>query len=492
MAKLYALAMFGLLVSAPAFAQQPAPTNYGIGKVTPDTTGNSVSSEYYSQLVAAMTIPAFPAEKKPDIISAIFNALGGTPSDTRKINVTLRVKYGGVQLPDHSLVTYTIDRRTQTISAEVGATRDFPLHKLGVASPIEIEVIYKDVKQKEFDINAVATSVGGLVPGSTVVSAISAPFVEKIADATSAVLGTMTNENVNSAYRDVLSPYSNNNKSLSIELKTRAGNAFGTVTLTLRATPTALRAPIALASVKPEGLKWGALEDPSSLSFEIAGVKRAYISEIRAMDPYRELVRTRTETALGNFCSQARTFLSTNHGLTLMDRADLVFQALGEIDYRPNSDDNRWYQTCFNSAEAEMLKTSRGLSVVVSPGASNLSTQILYALGCWTMGSTGTKCSENAPNAGDILLANMADTVGFDADTSFIPPGEIGDRETFAKKTVVDLLKGRATSFKCFQAGGTLLLAGDRVFRLQGRMTNGKIVSIRVRGVSGEALDCMP
>lgn len=470
--------------SLPSTAQELR--GYGIGEVKKHTQSTKVDREYYSRLGVSVVHPNFPPgdKKRKKLLAAFLQAFGGKNNQTHVITVTLKARVGEVLLPEQVLISYKMNSSTGEIDAVVNDGIVFPAVRLDSNDSIRFELFYRDAKSADVDLSSVGKNIAGLVPGSSLLSPLSTPFVSKIGEVSGSIVAAMNTAVSKSAYSNGLSPSGDSNKKIEIELKTPNGTLLGTVLLYLEATPTLARSFVPVFSASEGDYSFRPGEDLSTLATTLAGTKRSYLTELRSRETFLKLIQGKTDLAISEFCKDGRDHLGNQLGLSLMDRSQLLLLALASVGIKDTVSDTAWFYSCFNEAEIVMLGKVRSLAPP-PPKSSIASTPIpkamLYALGCWMRQSEGNDCTSKAPNSEKALQAWFADDVKISIDSGFIDPLLFGETGSLSRQDLIAVLKGSATNFRCFSEGMIVLgKRSDVPFRLLGVVERQRLTALSI------------
>jgi hypothetical protein len=486
------------LLSAPAWAwgkkkDKPAPVSH-IVVIAHDNAATQVRpGQYYTQLLAGIegvNLPSDPGKGKR-LFAQILTALGGK-KESREVSVVLKVTSGGVALPEYALASYKLTPDGRVVLTDT-AQHFFPIQRLD-AGHLVFDLGFRDARGVEYDLGAVSKGIVGLLPASAVVSELSKPVFQKLADTASTVLGAVGTYDGSYARHFELAPAGDGDKMLKLQLNTADGTAFGVVTLELLASPTLLHNAKKVFKVSDADLHWADDEDLSQLQFDLGSVPRTYLGEARALGTYADLLKTRTDEAVGNYCNAARDLLGAKHGLTPMDRTALVLESMRQADFLTTGSQVRWYPRCFNGADRAVLLQTKALdpSLGSGVGGNDLTVAEGWAFGCWMFASPGRDCQQNAPDPGKLLESMLADRVEVVIDSSFVDASGWGEEGVAAKAAVIAGLKAVPSGFRCIRKGGMLVTpdATGKAFRLKGVHAGDKLASISIQPASQAALNC--
>ncbi|KMM75841.1 hypothetical protein ACP93_09360 [Xanthomonas sp. NCPPB 1128] len=470
-----------------------APTSTSAATVTRQSGPTSVTGEAYTQLYAGMSPPALPQDpkQKKKFFAALLKAMGGGKA-TREINVGIRVKIGTVVLPEYPLLTFRFDPDGGNPSIVTDGGHSFPLKRLEANEKIHVEAVYRDTTSAHYDTGAVADAVAGLLPGSSIVSEVAKPAIQRVAELTSATWNGMASQSMDLALREELSPYAADAKTVVIALSGRGGEPFGTLTLSLRATPTLLRTPVDVFQFEPQALLRGPSDSASRLTSQLAGITRSFTSILRGLPSYSELIRAPSNTTVRGFCWAAREELVTQNGLTLADSTYVTYAVMAEAGFA--SSDNRvdWFEACFDAGEQSVLAQANGIvsPPVAQAPASVVPPDLLFAFGCWMMDSSGPECADRAPAAEATLAKALHDDLALAIDSSFLATVSLRDPAHVPKGVVIGMLKGSVASFSCFRRGMLVNSPEGKPFRFQAEYRDDRIGSLAIYPVAEAALSC--
>ncbi|WP_369980190.1 hypothetical protein [Xanthomonas bundabergensis] len=488
--------LFGCLlggVGACHAAGQAASATPPSATVTRQNGPTKVTSEAYTQLHAAMSPPALPQDpkQKKKFFGILLKAMGGGKA-TREINVGIRVKIGAVALPEYPLLTYRFDPDTGNPSVVTDGGHSFPLKRLEANEKIQVEAVYRDTTSAHYDTGAIATAVTALLPGSSIVSEVAKPAIQHVFELTDATWNAMSSQATDQAFREELSPYAADAKTIVIALSGRGGEPFGTVTLSLRATPTLLQTPVDVFQFGQQAMVRGPADSPSRLNAELAGVKRSFTSVLRALPDYTELIRAPSGTTLRSFCRAAREELVMRNGLTLVDSTYVTYAVMAEAGFASSANRLDWFDDCFDSGERAVLAQANGIAPppVAQAPASVVPPEHLFAFGCWMMDAAGPDCADKAPAADATLAKVLQDDVALAIDSSFLATVSLRDPAHVPKGVVISMLKGSAASFSCFKRGMLVSSREGKPFRFQAEYRDDRIGALAIYPVAETALSC--
>jgi hypothetical protein len=498
----FGAAMLAALLPQAALGEDVAVANMpGIKNVTKKTDVTSVRPNlYYTQLQITTSQFDVPqdAKGKKRLGKALLQSLG-LKKETRSIIVSVAVSTNLATYPENPVLIYKFDGDSGLTSVDRVGTVTLPLQRLDPAEPIRVRFTYRNSRDVTVDVRSAATAISSIVPGNTLVSVVTQPFVAKVSDLAGAVFSLAASQTVASSLAEEMSPYGTFAKSMVVELDKPDGGAFGEITLNLLATPTLQRPPEPVSSATATddfALEPG--EGATTLSLNIGGVERNLVTELKGLDSFVRLSKERTPQAAKAFCDASRNLLATSFKLTIMDRALVMHQAMFDADAALTR--GAWYDSCFDALEVTSLtQASEDLArpavppVRVDP-AGPVPVTLKDAIGCWMTGKGGTYCGSRAPNARESLLAAMADRVRIGQidyagliDISTLDPAT----RLMPKATLVDLLASKASSFSCYDRGLFLGVDNDtRAFRFDASIADGKITGINLVVIPPDALQC--
>lgn len=499
MQRLIALLCLALaLLPAPASAwgkkkDKPAPVNHIVLVAHDNRATQVLAGQYYTQLLAGIegvNLPADPGKGKK-LFAQILTALGGK-KESREISVVLKVTSGGVTLPEYALASYKLTPDGRVVLTDT-AQHFFPIQRLD-GGHLAFDLGFRDARGVEYDLGAVSKGLIGLLPASSVVSELSKPVFQKLANTASTVLGAVGTYDDSFARHFELAPAGDGDKMLKLQLNAADGTAFGVVTIELLASPTLMRNARKVFDVGNADLHWADHEDVSQLQFDLGSVPRTYLGEARALTDYADLLKTRTEAAVQKYCDAARELLGAKHGLTPMDRTALVLESMRQAEFLTTGPQAGWYPHCFNGPDRAVLLQTRGIDPALggTVGGSDLTVAEGWAFGCWMFASPGPDCEQKAPDPGKLLDAMLADRVEVVIDSSFVDTSGWGEEGVAAKAAVIAGLKTVPSGFRCIRKGGMLVTpdATGKVFRLKGVHAGDKLASISIQPASQAAQNC--
>jgi len=481
----------GMLLSGACIAMVAQPCRAQDGaRVNRADTG--VTREYYTQLHASIDMQALPqtGAAARNAFRSLLGALGGR-NEARSIVVSVKVAIGDLELPEYSLASYDYDSKSRRLSIFSNSGHDFPRKRLDPDEKIAVDVTFRDSDQGQYQLNAVTQSLVGMVPGSSLVSLASRPFVQGMGKLGNEVITAMGNAETSRKVHYEFSPFEGGIKQVSLPLAGADGKPFATVQLDLRASPTLLRVGRDVFQAGAQDLVLRADEDPSNLELEIGGVHRSYLDELKGIASYGELAHAPSPASVRAFCGAARTFLGTQHGLAMMDRTELTLRALEDAGYQDHVHDTAWFHACFLPSEEAALAVANHLTVPPPTAAEPdpIDNATLWALGCWMITDTGPQCARKAPQPQATLDASLADALHYGIDSSFVGTLDWPDREVVQRPRLLEAIKGVATGFSCFNHG-MLVTTATGVFRLEGEVSQGRMERIVIRPVPQDALGC--
>lgn len=457
-----------------------------------DTSRTAVTPDYYTQLYASVDIAPQPESGKQarNAFRSILAGLGGR-SNAQSVAASVRVSIGDLQLPEYLLATYDYNSDTRTLSTYRTSGHDFPRKRLESGERITVDVLFRDSDRMQYNMGALSDAILALVPGSTLVSVASRPFVQGMGKLGSSVLTAFGSSVTSLTYRYELSPLGDNKKQVDLPLTNQDGRVFATVHLLLKASPTLLRDGSSVFRAAPSDFRLGSAEDPATLETNIGGVKARYLDELKGVKTYAQLVSAPTLANVGAFCSEARSFLGTQQGLAPMDSTSITLRALDEAGLDDRQVETAWFHKCFSPVEKEMLTLATGVNTPLPRPVmpDSIDNNTLWALGCWMLATGGPQCARHAPDPERVLASTFQDRVQYTIDSSFLDTLAWGEGESVAKVDLMNSLKGSASAFNCFQRG-MLVTVKDRVFRFTGETEGGKIRRIVIRPASEDSVSC--
>lgn len=456
------------------------------------TTATNVTVEDYSQLLVSFE-PRLPPPGKPskNAWETILKAVGAT-KESREMSAGMRVKIAGLALPEYSLATFTYDTKLNRIDAVVSAGMLFPRKRLAAGENISFEVFMRDRSQTTYDLNRVVNFAVALIPGSGVVGELSKPYISNLASMSDGILGSLGSGQTSSSYSDSLSPHGHHAKSMNLALKTRDGSNFGTITISLLATPTATREGVPAVGYARNPVLSPA-ENPNVLAFETNGVSKGYLSDLKAIPQYTSMIRERTDTSISNYCAASDEYLVNRAGLAVIDRAHILYRSMQDAGFL--STDTSSYRRCFDETQIEVLRVSSSNRIRIAP-AINVSDELpkafLSALGCWISSARGDYCKKNAPTPKATLVLALPDTLNTFIDSSYMADPDQRINGAVTKETFIELIEGSAESFSCFKKGMLLTKTNDpNKFKLSGEFSDGKISRIEISRANPDEANCL-
>jgi hypothetical protein len=451
-----------------------------------------VTPDYYTQLYASIDLAPHPQTGKQarNAFRAILAGLGGR-SNAQSVAASVKVSIGDVQLPEYLLATYDYDSDTRTLSTYRTAGHDFPRKRLESGDRITVDVLFRDSDHVQYNMGAVSDALLSLVPGSSLVSAASRPFVQGMGKLGSSVLTAFGSATTNLTYRYELSPLGDNNKQVDLPLADQDGKVFATVHLLLKATPTLLRDSSNVFHATPGDFRLAPGEDPATLEASIGGVKVRYLDELKGVKSYAQLLSKPGLANVAAFCSEARSFLGTEQGLAPLDATSITLRALAEAGFDDRQDQTAWFHECFSPVEKDMIAFASGIETPLPRPAvpDPIDNDTLWALGCWMLATGGPQCARHAPEPEQVLARAFKDRIVYNIDSSFLDTLVWGEGQSVGKQDLIDALKGTASAFSCFQRG-MLVTANDRIFRFTGESEGGRIRSIAIRPAPQDSVSC--
>lgn len=234
----------------------------------------------------------------------------------------------------------------------------------------------------------------------------------------------------------------------------------------------------------------------TNLINEVAGIRQSFATTLRSEPSYTQLIRAASSNSVREFCNAARELLNDKNGLTVTDSTYVTYGVLSDAGFWKNRNRYEYFHDCFSSAEITTLYQRNDISppgVIVDtlePTVKINTRQHLYAFGCWMTSMSGPSCATNASDPNGILMSILGDNVRLDVDSAFLSTNTLGVRDTISKALVIKLLNNTASSFSCFQQGMLVKSRDSRIFRFEGELLDGKIITIKINPTSDAALLC--
>lgn len=461
-----------------------------------DDRPTAVTRDYYSQLHASIDVE--PPPKAGSQAKAAFKSMLaalGARKDAQNVSVSVQVAVGDLQFPEYLLAAYAYDAGTKSLDTYRNAGHDFPRKRLDSGERILVDVRFRDSDQVRYNFGKVSDAIGALVPGTSLVSAVSKPFVQGIGKVGGTVMEAMGSSVTSRTYHYELSPLGGNPKAVDLRLQDQAGRAFATLHLSLKATPTLLRDGTNVFQAGQGDFRLSPQEDPATLEFQVGGIRSRYIDEVRTIESYPKLAGAGAGAGAGeaivDFCSDARTFLETTNGLAPLDSAPILLRAMENAGFDDFKKDTTWFHQCFLPAEKRLLSSAMDMNVPLPAPAvpDPIDNGTLYALGCWMVASSGPKCAMKAPDPERVLNTAFQEQVQFNVDSGFMDTRPWGESGSVSRTVLITALKSSASGFSCFNRG-MLIDVGGRLFRFTGETDGGAIRSIAIRPAPDDAGSC--
>jgi len=480
-----------------------APTSghaFGIEAQVTNGAALAIGGDFYTQVHINVKAPDIPTDKSKRklMISALLSALGAKTQDSRSITVTAQVTSGNITLPEYTLISFSINRKNNTIVADDNNGIVLPLHRLDADQSILVKVTYRDVKDSEVDLKALGQTIGAVVPGNFLLNAVSEPLVQKVANIGSAFLTSMSSGSLQSTHSETLSPYAANPKEINFKLTSPAGESMGEVSVSLWGTPTLLR-PARLVTTAPTGgyndLVRSAGEDPTNMSYTVGGVTTSYAEELQKLPSFVALLQDKgSKQKVKDFCSAAIQQLDVTHRLTSLDRLHVLYDEMLAIDYPDQGDGAfEWFNGCFLPEQRVVLKRAMNVDPPVPQlkAPDTIKDKNLWALGCWMAKVADSGCATESPDPEAILKDLFADQVTIAIDSSFLEHVSLGDGETASKSELMTAMHGSISDFRCFKKGHMLLRTdNEHWFLLEGEINNKRLDRLNIRSVSSSLQAC--
>jgi len=474
------------------------------------TAGNTnvKADEYYTAVAVNLSDYQIPADgNRKELGKALLNALG-LKKTTKSITVAITFASAGGELvttlPEQPLLTYTFDDK-RNVSVDVTPVIASPLWRLSANETITATLNYRYSEGSAYDIGKAATAVSTVIPSSAVVSTVTSSFFSAVTNFASGLLSAADRQAIGSKTTVPLSPYGDSAayRRATFNLRIPGRQKLGTVNIRLLATPTLLRTAKAIENVGLNDLKFDRdSESIAGLTLMTApGTSTNVLGELTSTSAFQSL-SGRTDAAITTYCADAVRKLDSSYKLTRFDRTLLIYEAMRQAGFQPNN--NAWFFRCFPTlADQKFLSAATGISgtptIVELPidatkwDEDPKSAALLKnAMGCWMTQQTGTYCARAAPTPRETLLAAMAPNIALGAlDLPGLDLVSLPDRNTASPDTVLNLLKGKATAFKCFLPGLILIDNGQHAFNMLVEVHDKKITAIQIRAVSPDMLDCI-
>jgi hypothetical protein len=486
----------GLIICCLSATDAPAAAPMPLVTIEGQSTSPLKTSLYYTQLQIRSAGFALSESDRKNLGKALLETLG-LRKETRSIIVSLSISGNGITYPEVPLLAYQFDGSKRIVGVSRVDVRTLPLQRLLTNEQYSLNLSYKYSDQVAFDVNAATGNLTALFPGTTLATEASKPFLQGLGSIASAMLSLAHSQETNYRVSSEISPYAGKKNQLTIRLSKPDGSEFGTVTLTMLATPTLNREAGALESVAETDFLKVDGEDPASLAMSVGGSPRSLVTEIKGLGSYTPLAREKTDATVKTFCVDARKSLEETLRITAMDRVMVVYTALTDAGFA-QTPNNSWYFSCFNEDDKAMLKRSLLLAPVLTvpppPGQSApLDAGLKYALGCLITGQQGKDCQKNASNPRQMLTEAFAAQVRIDimempgvVDVAALPETRLLSRES-----LLDGLSAKAGHFGCFPRGLILTSKDDsQGFSVELDQSAGRLTSIRIRSVPASTINC--
>ena len=474
----------------------------GIKSVIKTTTATGVQPNlYYTQLrisTSPFSVPADEGSRKR-LGRALLETLG-LRKETRSIIVSVAVSTNLVPSTEYPVLTYKFDGGSRLLQVDRIGSATLPLQRLDPAEPIKVRFIYRHSQDVTFNLNAAGDALQSLLAAGTVVSLVTHPFVRKVSDVASAVFSLASSGKTASSLAEEMNPYGDQYaKKIIVELEKPDRTPFGTVTLDLLATPTLQRAAMLPTGANRTGdFKLRPGEGATTLSFNVGGVERNLVTEVKGLPEFVRLSKERTRESAKAFCDASRNILAGNFKLTVMDRALVMHQAMYDADSSLTR--GFWYGGCFDANEVAALTAASTDLVPPAPApeqadpATVLPIAIKDAIGCLMTAKSGAYCSSRAPNPRQILLNTMSDQVriGQVDYTSLLDVNTLNPVSRLMNKAaLVDALTAKASSFSCFSRGLYIGVEDDtRAYNVLASVIDGKVSGLQVIAIAPHELQC--
>ena len=455
-------------------------------------------TETYTQLNVSMPALNLPSDEnnKRRVFNSIIKSLG-FGNKTRKISVSIKVKIGQIELPEQSLLSYGFNFGSNILETDINKNGiSFPLKKLGANEKIFVALVYRDVTSAQYNTGEIASMFTRLMPGSSLINEANAPLIGSVFELSNATWNAMASETGSNTEREELSPYISGEETATLTIKNRDGELFCTVNLSLHSTFSMLQPAVIIKNFDLQGMKRGSNEMHTNLINEVAGVRQSFATTLRSEPSYTQLIRAASSDSVKQFCDAAREFLINKNGLTVTDSTYVTHGVLSDAGFWKNRNRSEYFHDCFIPAEITTLYEQNDISppeVMVDrlePTVKINAMQHLYAFGCWMTSMSGPSCATNASDPNGILMSILGDNVRVDVDSAFLSTNTLGVRDTMSKASVIELLNNTASSFSCFQQGMLVKSKDSRIFRFEGELSDGKIITIKINPTSDAALLC--
>lgn len=481
-------------------------TNAGIEQPVFDRAETAIDAGlYYTRAEIEVTNVALPPTDSSDrkrLGRAIMKAFG-LGEETRALTVSVASAPGSAPSAiEYPLITFKFDKNQALVDSRVVGKVLMPQARLAPSDAYMVDLKYHDAQSSDFDIVGAANNLLAMVPGTTLISAATQPFLQRVGNVAGSVLSAMGSRTANSSRKDPFTPYRANggNRGAVYRLVTPDGVPLATITVKLAVSPTLARTPMSISGRSASDFRLAPGEDPALLAVDVGGVRRRMVTEAQGLPSYVKASRERTVTSVADFCKEARGKLEADYALTRMDRALVMHQALVEAQF--DETDTAWYFACFNPDERAGLLAAFGRAPTVSdisPGgfsSTALAVDVKYLLGCLATAKSGPQCTSRAPDIRAAVAAVLAEKVTMapieltSVDVSGLPANKQATREQ-----VLDLIAGKAEDFACFSYGsrhGLLLKTeeGQKVYELLTRSVDGRIVAVALLAAPATSYSC--
>ena len=496
------LALWLSVVGSDAVAASPSNTATGnmplVGLADDSATSTQVNPFYYTQIFVDAVGFAVPAsdDAKKDLGKALLAALN-LKKETKSVVVTLSISAEGISYPEIPVLSYQFDGSRKLTNVVLMQRKTLPLQRLPANSHYDITLKYRYSDQNQFDARSTADAIAGLVPTTTLANVITKPFFQGVSGLVSRMFSLAGSTDTSFSISDEMSPFQGGHNRLVAMLRRPNQTEFGTITMSLAATPLIGRtAQTDLAALANADFRKLPFEDPSTFSMMIGGTRRALLSEAKSLTDYSRLADDKSPASLSAYCNAAMAKLDQELNLSPMERVLVVHQSLLDARFAPNQSD--WYFACFNDADLAWLKTAldinptRPVDVATISGLP-LTNPIKYALGCLITNQTGQNCSAQASDPKAVLVNAFDSKVVIGqmelpnvANLSNLPADRKIDRAA-----LIDALQGKAARFGCFPRG--LLLQneqGSKAFQIRATVVDSKIVRLDIATIPASEFSC--
>jgi hypothetical protein len=484
----------GLIVlSGTSFAAgQTGDQDLPLAKIERHKGPTRVTTDSYTQLHVELSEPALPPDRKKNkkTFDLLLASLGGAKK-SKEISVVVRVRLGNVALPEQTLLRYKLDQAKDDLSIYAPSGISFPLKRLEAGEKIIADIVFLDTTAATYDVGGVAGSVADMIPVTSVVNDLSSPAIGSVFDLTSKMLSGMGTHSTLYNFSEELSPYGVGSKKVTIRLVDRTGTFFGSVTLSLLATPSFIF-PTQDAMTFDPRMSRNPGDTPSKLINKVAGIEQSFVAGLRLLPNYTSMLKSPSAKSVRDFCNDARESLVVKGGLTVTDSSYAMYGAMREADVGVPGGEREWFQQCFSPSEVTILATNNGVTLPPAPQvvASSIPAESLFAFGCWMMSASGPDCAANAPNPRSKLESALSEKVRLNVDSSFGANGAFFERAPIARGDVISALKGVASSFSCFRQGMLVRSKTEKLFQFEGEYVDGQIAALNIYPVSETKSAC--